>query len=148
MKAIQEADRLAKEYADKLGVDKIKLSRAITYVIKSKNIKMSALNIGILIEMIASAQTDQTAAATNSYKFNPGDAMTWHDKVANGDGQEERCSICGRKVGENPAYVEVHNGGDLVEYGKGIHDGGYMGAWAIGSECAKQFNPALLGSIN
>jgi hypothetical protein len=84
------------------------------------------------------------------YKFNAGDGMFWHDNYGNNDKQGnpiERCTICARKLGENPVFVEVHNGGDLVEFGKGIHDGGYMGCWPIGSECAKQFSPELIGHL-
>jgi hypothetical protein len=84
------------------------------------------------------------------YKFNAGDGMFWHDNYGNNDKQGnpiERCTICARKLGENPVFVEVHNGGDLVEFGKGIQDGGYMGCWPIGSECAKQFSPELIGHL-
>ena len=87
---------------------------------------------------------------TKEYKYNAGDDMFWHDNYApsltNGE-WVTRCTICARKVGENPVYFEVHNGGDLVEFGKGIHDGGYMGCWPIGSECAKQFSQELIGKL-
>ena len=85
-----------------------------------------------------------------TYQFNAGDGMVWHDNYdkCDKDGNTvDRCCLCARKLGENPYYVEVHNGGDLAIWGKAVHDSGYMGCWAIGSECAKKFAPELIGNL-
>ena len=56
------------------------------------------------------------------------------------------CVQCGRLVGANPWMVEVVDGGviRLQDGTEGVHDGGYMGWWAVGNECAKSFAPNLL----
>jgi hypothetical protein len=87
---------------------------------------------------------------TKQYTYNAGDGMFWNENYDATDKngiQIERCTICARKLGANPVFVEVHNGGDLVEFGKGIQDGGYMGCWPVGSECAKKFSPELIGHL-
>ena len=84
------------------------------------------------------------------YTYNAGDGMFWnenYDACDKNGVQIERCTICARKLGANPFFVEVHNGGDLVEFGKAVHDSGYMGCWPIGSECAKKFSPELIGNL-
>lgn len=86
----------------------------------------------------------------SDYEFNAGDGMVWHEDYGNPDkngNTVERCCVCARKLGKKPIYVEVHKGGDLVAFGQGIHDGGYQGCWAIGSECAKKFAPELRGHL-
>ena len=80
-----------------------------------------------------------------TYLFNAGDGMVFHENIYKTD--KEYCAVCGKTLGKNPVHVEVHNGGDLVEFGKGIQDSGYMGCWAIGSTCAHKFSPELIGKI-
>ena len=75
-------------------------------------------------------------------KFNAGDAAPFHPKAV--DSVEiEFCFVCGRKLGANPIYFEVINGGELREQDgtQAIQDGGYMGYFPVGSECAKKFAP-------
>lgn len=55
---------------------------------------------------------------------------------------------CGRKVGKNGYWVEIVNGGEIraqddTSYVR-ENDAGYMGCWAVGSECAKQFEKNVL----
>lgn len=72
-------------------------------------------------------------------KLQHGDAFPFH-KNSNGD--EFRCAVCDRKLGKNAYCVEVTNGGFIHDQANGaadLNDGGYMGAWFVGSECAKQF---------
>jgi len=82
------------------------------------------------------------------YTFNAGDdAFSIHDKCFISD-EKERCALCGKVVSATAVQIELHNGGQFVQYGKGIQDGGYLGCWLIGSECAKKFSPELLSSNN
>jgi len=64
----------------------------------------------------------------------------------------EPCQCCGRKVGKNPLYAIVVGGGsslclpaDATEFEK--HDGGWMGCYPIGSECAKKFPAGYLTTL-
>lgn len=83
------------------------------------------------------------------YEFNAGQPAPFMDtngwtSVAYGQGT---CMVCNRKVGKKPYRVEVINGGDLRDQTKSHSreaDAGYMGTWAVGSECAKKFDPAVL----
>ena len=150
-KALTQLDKTVATYAATFSSEsntmfKMKLAR----VALAKTPAQSAEALDALLAEIAShlnSTTPTTPSAIKTYTYNAGDAMAWHDKVFT-DTSVERCSVCGRKLGANPFYVEVHNGGDLVEFGKGVHDGGYQGCWAIGSECAKKFSPELLGNLN
>lgn len=55
------------------------------------------------------------------------------------------CMVCNRKVGKKPYRVEVIKGGDLRDQTKPYEmEAGYMGTWAVGSECAKHFDPVVL----
>lgn len=72
------------------------------------------------------------------------DASDWSDY--------EPCQCCGRKVGKNPLYAIVVGGGsslclpaDAAEFEK--HDGGWMGCYPIGSECAKMFPAGYLTTL-
>ena len=58
------------------------------------------------------------------------------------------CVQCGRKCGSNPWFIEVIKGGEIRQQ-DGINynasqDAGYMGWWAVGNECAKQFESNVL----
>jgi hypothetical protein len=79
-------------------------------------------------------------------KIQAGDAPNFAEPKSNVGATEDYCIQCGRKVGANPWMVEVINGGDirLQDGTEAIHDGGYMGWWPIGNECAKSFAPNLL----
>jgi hypothetical protein len=58
---------------------------------------------------------------------------------------QETCMVCDRKVGKSPYRVEVIEGGSLRDQTKPYEsEAGYMGTWAVGSECAKQFDPNTL----
>jgi len=81
---------------------------------------------------------------TKTYEYTAGSQMFWSEKLDNVRATEEHCTLCARKLGKNFLMVEVHNGGDLVAKGFAVEDSGYMGAWPVGSECAKKFSPELL----
>jgi hypothetical protein len=60
-----------------------------------------------------------------------------------------KCLECGRPVGDTPSHlVEIGYGGG--EYWAAdnefsmVQDGGYMGKYPIGSECAKKFEAGIL----
>lgn len=84
---------------------------------------------------------------TSTYKFNADDLAPFNNKAVHSDG--ELCYVCGRKLGANPLYFEVHEGGylRLQDGTEAIRDGGYMGHYAVGSECAKKFAPNLLKKL-
>jgi hypothetical protein len=81
---------------------------------------------------------------TTTFDFNAGDSAPFNEKAISTS--EELCHVCGRKVGKNPLWFEVVNGGDLrLQDGtEAIRDAGYMGHYPVGSECAKKFAPNLL----
>jgi hypothetical protein len=56
------------------------------------------------------------------------------------------CVECGRKVGKNPWLMEIINGGEVAgnPLSNDLNDSGYMGIWAVGNECAKEFDKAVL----
>jgi len=84
---------------------------------------------------------------TTTNKFNAGEQMPFHPNLHTKT-NKEYCALCGKGLGQNPVYVEVHAGGMLVEFGKGIQDAGYMGCWAIGTSCANKFSPELIGKLD
>jgi len=154
-KALALLDKTAANYASVFNNEsvtqfKVKLAR----VALAKTPAQSAEALDALLAEIANQLTAETVieetvtAPKSTYELNAGDAMSWHDKVFT-DTSVDRCSVCGRKVSGNELFVEVHDGGNLVEFGKGdVHSAGYMGCWAVGTECAKKFSPELLGKIN
>ena len=82
-----------------------------------------------------------------TFEFNAGDPMPCNEKASSAIDQE-LCFVCGRKLGKNPLYFEVINGGDLrlqdcTEYDRSS-DNGYMGCYPVGSTCAHKFAPNLL----
>ena len=85
--------------------------------------------------------------STTSYEFNAGDSAPFNDKASR-EVEQELCFVCGRKLGANPLYFEVINGGDLrlqdgTEYDI-ANDRGYMGCYPVGSTCAHKFAPNIL----
>jgi hypothetical protein len=62
------------------------------------------------------------------------------------------CQACGRKVGRRPRWLIVVDGGAAAAKPDDVHhysgDSGYMGAFPIGSECAKQFPSDYLIQID
>ena len=58
----------------------------------------------------------------------------------------DRCTICGRRLGKRPLYVEVVDGGLVHDPATGEADDfapGYMGFYPVGSECAKRFRAGI-----
>lgn len=55
------------------------------------------------------------------------------------------CCQCGRKVGKNPKMVHLSTAGRVLHPASDA-DGGNVsqGFWAVGRECAKKFDPAVL----
>ena len=79
-------------------------------------------------------------------KLQHGDDFPFANKMTDDD--VERCSVCDRKLGKNPLFIEVVDGGSIHDPSMGVadtSDSGYMGFWAVGSECAKQFNATITG---
>jgi hypothetical protein len=62
---------------------------------------------------------------------------------ANAWGDPDYCQVCGRKVGRNPYWLHVVDGGASAIKPEDNHhyygDSGDMGHFPIGSECAKRF---------
>jgi hypothetical protein len=80
-------------------------------------------------------------------KIQEGDQPNFAEPKSNVAWSDPFCVQCGRKVGANPWYVEVIDGG-YIRRQDGTpadqNDAGYMGCWAVGNECAKAFAPDLL----
>ena len=81
--------------------------------------------------------------AQTQTKLRHGDPMPFSE-----DSTDTNCALCGRPVGEFPAYwAEVADGGrvwDRTIAGEPKMDGGYMGWWPVGSECRKRFTPSAV----
>jgi hypothetical protein len=58
---------------------------------------------------------------------------------------DDACCECGRKVGKNPFYVHLTIGAEILPIESDSKES--QGFWAVGSECAKQFDPAVLTRI-
>jgi hypothetical protein len=86
--------------------------------------------------------------ATTKVKLNAGDHINFAEPKANVSWSDNYCVQCGRKVGQDPWYVECINGGSEIRLQDGteadVNDPGYMGCWPVGNECAKSFAPNLL----
>lgn len=82
--------------------------------------------------------------ATTTFTYNANEDAPFHPKAIVSD--LELCSVCGRILGKNPWYMEVIDGGyiRLQDGTEPVRDGGYMGHYPIGTECAKKFAPNLL----
>lgn len=63
-------------------------------------------------------------------------------------GSMEHCAVCGRKTSKNALLVEVYGGGaihdETLNGEADRNDGGYMGHYPVGSECAKKFATTTL----
>lgn len=73
------------------------------------------------------------------------------DKYHNSEA-ENPCVCCGRNCGNNPLHVIIVGGGHLMckpEDAKAFegHDRGWLGAFPVGRECAKQFADGYLTTI-
>jgi hypothetical protein len=79
-------------------------------------------------------------------KIQAGESPNFADPKENVKWEDAYCVQCGRKVGANAWYVEVIDGGAirLQDGTEAVRDGGYMGCWPVGNECAKKFAPNLL----
>ncbi len=75
-------------------------------------------------------------------KLTYGDYINWVD--AKTPGTHESCTQCGRKVGKKSYWVEVNTSGQIIKNG----DKDSQGCWAVGSECAKAFNPEVLQKLD
>lgn len=89
----------------------------------------------------------------NTYKYEIGSHLSFNEKACQNlqdkDGNSiERCTLCARKIGSNPFYVETMYGAEIVAFGTGDQrDAGYSGCFPVGSECAKHITPEALGRI-
>ena len=79
-------------------------------------------------------------------KLSAGDSVNFAEPKDNVGRNDDACVQCGRKVGKNGWWVEIINGGEirLQDGTEAVYDGGYMGCWAVGSECAKSFDSQVL----
>jgi hypothetical protein len=61
-------------------------------------------------------------------------------------GSVNNCVQCGRKTSANAKWVQIYNGGQVFAKSEGIaeRNGGWMGWFPVGSECAKQFAAGVL----
>ncbi len=61
---------------------------------------------------------------------------------------QDYCVVCNRKVGADALLMEVYGGGAIpdrtVIAEPDLNDGGYMGCYPVGSECAKKFEKGVL----
>ena len=57
-------------------------------------------------------------------------------------GEHNSCVQCGRKVGKNSFWVHVSNAGEILP--ANVESVDSQGYWAVGSECAKKFDAAVL----
>ncbi len=135
-------NRIAKKYADISNGNKYLVHASLKKVLEAKTLDEKIYSLEFLLNQMTK---DQEKAVQKTYEFNAGDQMIFHENIYKTD--KEYCAVCGKGLGQNPVFVEVHDGGDLVEFGKGIQDAGYMGCWAIGSTCANKFAPELIGHI-
>lgn len=90
--------------------------------------------------------TVQNASKTS--RIGGGGFVNFAEPKSNVGEHDDSCVQCGRKVGKNGYWVEIVNGGEIraqddTTYVK-ENDAGYMGCWAVGSECAKQFEKNVL----
>lgn len=90
--------------------------------------------------------TVQNASETS--KIGAGGFVNFAEPKDNVGRGEDACVQCGRKVGKNGFWVEIIKGGEIraqdgTKYDT-ENDAGYMGCWAVGSECAKMFEKNVL----
>ena len=67
-------------------------------------------------------------------------------------GSLDCCQCCGRKVGANPLGAIIVGGGGAMCQREDVnafekYDGGYMGWYPVGSECAKKFPAGYLTTL-
>lgn len=78
-------------------------------------------------------------------KLSTGDFINWAEPKSNvRDAVDSYCVQCGRKVGKVAYYVEVSTSGRIMKDSKDAFGDSSQGCWAVGSECAKEFDPAVL----
>jgi hypothetical protein len=76
-----------------------------------------------------------------------GGSLNWAEPKENVAWNENFCIQCGKKVGADPYWVQVINGGEIREQDGSeadYNDAGYMGYFAVGNECAKKFAKNIL----
>jgi hypothetical protein len=102
-------------------------------------VKADALNRaeGIIVSRKAEAALPWDRTADTPAKW-------WSHKNDRDYGSLDVCQCCGRKVGNDPLGVIIVSGGFVMcqpadAAGFMEHDGGYMGWYPVGSECAKHF---------
>lgn len=58
---------------------------------------------------------------------------------------DNACAMCGRKVGKNSWFVHLSTSGSILHPASDADRGTIsQGFWAVGRECAKKFDPAVL----
>lgn len=74
-----------------------------------------------------------------SYVFEVTSHVGWANSTTD---NTNTCVVCGRKVGDNSLLIHLSIYGTVIPVSyKGDSSQGF---WAVGSECAKKFNPNLL----
>lgn len=68
-----------------------------------------------------------------------GDFVNWVEPKGNYG--NDYCVQCGRKTGKNAFWVHVSTSGAIIHPASEADSQGF---WAIGSECAKKFDSAVL----
>lgn len=62
-------------------------------------------------------------------------------------GYDDYCTVCGRKMGKNGFYLHLSIEGTILSLDYQGDDSYSQGCWSVGSECAKQFDPSVLGKV-
>ena len=97
---------------------------------------------------VEKGETMTTKNASKTSKIGAGGFVNFAEPKDNVDSGDDYCVQCGRKVGKSSWWVEIIEGGEIrqqdgTEYDT-AKDAGYMGCWAVGSECAKLFESNVL----
>lgn len=81
-------------------------------------------------------------------KLTIGDYINWADPKPNVGPSDDYCVQCGRKLGKNAYRVHVSISGSILALDHPSDDPESQGAWGIGSECAKSFDPKILHKVS
>jgi hypothetical protein len=82
----------------------------------------------------------------------PFSGRRYHDHAATCPAGSNPCALCGKPIAERPENLFAHvvDGGGrflrLDEEPAHVEDGGEMGCWPIGGDCARRFPPGYLAT--
>lgn len=81
-------------------------------------------------------------------KLTIGDYIGWADPKPNVGANDDYCIQCGRKLGKNAYRVHVSIAGAILPLDFPAEHPESQGAWGVGSECAKTFDPKVLHKVS